>query len=101
MPVSSAATDDAHPAGRDINITWWYTFLSIAGLSDFSLAVAAFVVITLITILDGASWQVVVVLGLFLANAVACVYATWLLRDGYGLSWQLRLVTCWLLSIRA
>lgn len=93
MPVSSATTDDAHPAGRDINITWWYTFLSIAGISVFLLAVAAFVVITLITILDGAAWQVVVVLGLFLANAVACVYATWLLRDGYGLGWPRRPVT--------
>lgn len=101
MPVSSAATDDAHPAGRDINITWWYTFLSIAGISVFLLAVAAFVVITLITILDGAAWQVVVVLGLFLANAVACVYATWLLRDGYGLGWPRRQVTSWLLAIPA
>lgn len=101
MPVSSAATDDAHPAGRDINITWWYTFLSIAGISVFLLAVAAFVVITLITILDGAAWQVIVVLGLFLANAVACVYATWLLRDGYGLGWPRRAVTSWLLAIPA
>ncbi|OAV51905.1 hypothetical protein A6F49_01550 [Enteractinococcus helveticum] len=98
LPVSPA-TDPADAAGRDINITWWYTFLSIAGMSIFLLGVGAFVPISLITASDGPTWQIVVVLVLFTATCVTCVYASWLIRDGYGAGWPPPKVTAWLLAI--
>lgn len=53
----------------------------------------------LIARLHEPAWQIVVVLVLFLANAVSCVYASWLLRDGYGAGWPRRNVTIMVLAI--
>ena len=93
VPVSPAASEHPDTAGRDITLTWWYTFLSIAGISVFLLVVAALVVISLINRLDGSTWQVVVVLVLFLGSGVGSVYASWLMREGYGAGWPRRPVT--------
>ena len=98
LPVSPA-TEPANPAGRDINITWWYTFLSIAGMSIFLLGIAAYVSVSLITQWNDPSWQLLVVLVLFLATCVTCVYASWLLREGYGAGWPPPAVTAWLLAV--
>ena len=98
LPVSPAA-DAPDPAGRDINITWWYTFLSVAGMSIFLLGIGAVVPIALMTASAGPTWQIVVVLILFTATCVTCVYASWLIRDGYGAGWPPPKVTAWLLVI--
>lgn len=100
LPVSPTA-EPADPAGRDIHITWWYTFLSIGIMSIFLLGVGAFISSSLITTLDGPTWQIVVVLILFAATSVTCVYASWLMRDGYGAGWPPPKVTTWLLAIPA
>lgn len=100
LPVSPA-TDSIDSAGRDINITWWYTFLSIAGMSLFLLSIAALVSTSRITGQDGALWQVVMVLVLYIATGVTCVYTSWLLREGYGAGWPPPKVTAWLLAIPA
>ena len=80
LPVSPAA-DAPDPAGRDINITWWYTFLSVAGMSIFLLGIGAVVPIALMTASDGPTWQIVVVLIFFTATCVERV-CFWLIRDG-------------------
>ena len=101
MPVSSAAAEQPSPAGRDINITWWYTFLSVAGMSVFLLGIASVASVALISSLDGPTWQSVVVLGLYISSAVPCVYASWLLRDHYGSGWPAFRVTAALLAVPA
>ena len=94
-----ASADETNPAGRDINITWWYTFLSIAGMSVILLGIAALATTSLIVRLDGPTWQIVVVLALFIGSAVSSVYGSWLLRDGYGAGWPRSNVTLLLLVI--
>ncbi len=101
VPVSPAASERPDTAGRDITLTWWYTFLSIAGISVFLLVVAALVVTSLINRLDGSTWQVVVVLVLFLGSSVGSVYASWLMREGYGAGWPRRSVTFGILALPA
>jgi len=101
LPVAPASTEEINPAGRDINITWWYTFLSTAGMSVILLGIAALGTTSLIAELDGPTWQTVVVLALFIGSAVSSVYASWLLRDGYGAGWPRRNVTLLLLVIPA
>lgn len=98
MPVSAVDGDHPTPAGRDISITWWYTFISIAGMSIFLLGLAAMVCLALISTLDGASWQTLVVLILFIGSGISCVYASWLIRDGYGSGWPRPSVTTALLT---
>ena len=101
VPVSPAASERSDTAGRDITLTWWYTFLSIAGISVFLLVVAALVVSSLINRLEGSTWQVVVVLVLFLGSGVGSVYASWLMREGYGAGWPRRSVTLGILALPA
>ena len=67
-------------------------------MSIFLLGVAALISTTLIDQWDGPVWQVIVVLGLFLATAVSSVYASWLIRDGYGAGWPSRAITIALLA---
>lgn len=99
VPVSSGRTDHPNPAGRDINITWWYTFLSIAGISVLLLGLAATVSTSLITELNEPSWQIVLILGLFIGSAISSVYASWLIRDGYGAGWPKTPVSILLLVV--
>lgn len=98
MPVSTVDGEHPIPVGRDIRITWWYTFISIAGMSLFLLGLAALVCLSLIGAFNGASWHIVVVLSLFIASAISCVYASWLIREGYGSGWPRPSVTTALLA---
>lgn len=99
LPVGPAGPGQTSPAGRDINITWWYTFLSIAGMSLILLAIAALISTSFIARLNGPAWQTVIVLACFVGSAVSCVYASWLLRDGYGVGWPHSNVTILVLAI--
>lgn len=99
MPVSAVDSHRPNPAGRDVSITWWYTFISIAGMSIFLLGLAAMVSLSLIGALDGTSWQTLVVLSLFIGSGISCVYASWLIRDGYGAGWPRPSITALLLAM--
>ena len=81
MPVSPAAADQPDPAGRDINLTWWYTFLSVAGVAVFLLAISALITVSMMHRFDAPVWLLVTTLGLFVCTAVANVYLSWLIRD--------------------
>lgn len=87
MPVSSVDAERARAAGRDVNLTWWYTYLSIAGMSVFLLAIAGSVSVALLSSTNAPSAQIVLVLALFMSTAVSCCYVSWLLKDGYGAGW--------------
>lgn len=99
LPVAPASNEQPSPAGRDINITWWYTFISIAGMAVFLLGLAAMVAVSLTYQFDGVGWQIVAVLVLFFGTAVTSIYASLLIRDGYGTGWPERKVTLCILAI--
>ena len=105
--MSPAAADQPDPAGRDINLTWWYTFLSVAGVAVFLLAISALITVSMMHRFDAPVWLLVTTLGLFVCTAVANVYLSWLIRDGYGAGWpQPRIMAaalvpplaCWMLT---
>lgn len=73
------------------------------------LALAVLVSISRMQDLQAPSWQIVLVIATFFGSAVSSVYASWLIREGYGAGWPPRTVTAlvflppvisWLVTLR-
>lgn len=89
-PLSSGQLPSAVPGrpARGVQVTWWYTYLSMAFFALFMAFLAATLLLTLHVEAGGrTTWPVVVVAVLIGIGGLTQCHGSWLVRHGMGAGW--------------